>query len=92
MMAMTGSYFRGDSVPVLRPEDEAKFQSVTYSYYEQLDGYEHLKSLGIRYSFYKGRYINGDPGRPRHRQEDDHPHPASRLGRGLRREDRRGRA
>lgn len=61
IMAMTGSYFRGDAVPVLRPEDEDKFIPVTYSYYEQLDGYEFLKSLGINYSFYKGNYINGLP-------------------------------
>ncbi|WP_341868827.1 DEAD/DEAH box helicase [Sulfitobacter delicatus] len=58
VMAMTGSYFRGDSIPVLRPEDEAKFRSITYSYYEQLEGYEHLKSLGISYAFYRGRYIS----------------------------------
>ncbi|MEM1374405.1 MAG: DEAD/DEAH box helicase [Pseudomonadota bacterium] len=58
MMAMTGSYFRGDSVPVLHPEDEARFKSITYSYYEQLEGYEHLKSLGISYSFYRGQYIS----------------------------------
>jgi hypothetical protein len=61
MMAMTGSYFRGDSVPVLHPEDEARFKSITYSYYEQLEGYEHLKSLGISYSFYRGRYISAIP-------------------------------
>jgi len=61
VVAMTGSYFRGDSVPVLRPEDEARFRSITYSYYEQLDGYEHLKSLGISYSFYRGRYISAIP-------------------------------
>ena len=61
MMAMTGSYFRGDSVPVLRPEDEARFKSITYSYYEQLEGYEHLKSLGISYSFYRGRYVSAIP-------------------------------
>ena len=61
VMAMTGSYFRGDAVPVLRPEDEARFVTITYSYYEQLDGYEYLKSLGINYSFYKGRYLNGLP-------------------------------
>nr|WP_244271726.1 MULTISPECIES: DEAD/DEAH box helicase [unclassified Pseudovibrio] len=58
IMAMTGSYFRGDTAPVLMPEDEAKFTSVTYSYYEQLDGYEHLKSLGIGYKFYRGNYID----------------------------------
>jgi hypothetical protein len=61
VVAMTGSYFRGDSIPVLRPEDEAKFRSITYSYYEQLDGYEHLKSLGISYSFYRGKYISAMP-------------------------------
>jgi len=56
IVAMTGSYFRGDSIPVLMPEDEAKFTKVTYNYYEQLNGYEHLKSLGIGYHFYQGRY------------------------------------
>lgn len=56
IIAMTGSYFRGDSIPVLMPEDEAKFTKVTYNYYEQLNGYEHLKSLGIGYHFYQGRY------------------------------------
>ncbi len=58
MVAMTGSYFRGDSVPVLIPEDEAKFTKVTYNYYEQLNGYEYLKSLGIGYHFYQGRYTS----------------------------------
>ena len=47
IVAMTGSYFRGDSVPVLMPEDEAKFTKVTYTYYQQLNGYEFLKSLFI---------------------------------------------
>ena len=56
IVAMTGSYFRGDSVPVLKPDDEAKFTKVTYNYYEQLNGYTHLKSLGIGYHFYTGRY------------------------------------
>ncbi|WP_248630863.1 DEAD/DEAH box helicase [Parasaccharibacter sp. TMW2.1885] len=59
LMAMTGSYFRGDSIPVLRPEDETRFTPITYSYYEQLEGYEFLKTLGISYEFYKGTYING---------------------------------
>jgi hypothetical protein len=54
---MTGSYFRGDAVPVLLPEDEAKFETVTYTYYEQLNGYEHLKALNIGYFFYTGRYL-----------------------------------
>ncbi|MGZ2371724.1 DEAD/DEAH box helicase [Ancylomarina sp. YFZ004] len=56
IVAMTGSYFRGDSVPVLTPENEAKFTKVTYNYYEQLNGYTYLKSLGIGYHFYQGRY------------------------------------
>ncbi len=58
IMAMTGSYFRGDSVPVLLPEDEARFAKVTYNYYDQLNGYEYLKSLGIGYHFYQGRYTS----------------------------------
>jgi hypothetical protein len=61
VMAMTGSYFRGDAVPVLRPEDEARFTTITYSYYEQLEGYEYLKALGVNYSFYRGRFLNGLP-------------------------------
>lgn len=57
MVAMTGSYFRGDSVPVLSPEDEGRFETVTYTYFEQLNGYTWLKSLEIGYFFYKRRYI-----------------------------------
>ncbi|MAM39396.1 MAG: DEAD/DEAH box helicase [Erythrobacter sp.] len=56
IVAMTGSYFRGDAIPVLAPEDETKFETVTYTYYEQLNGYEHLKVLDIGYSFYTGPY------------------------------------
>lgn len=58
IVAMTGSYFRGDSVPVLAPEDEALFRNVTYNYYEQLNGYDNLKSLGIGYHFYQGKYLS----------------------------------
>lgn len=58
IVAMTGSYFRGDAVPILRPEDEARFTQVTYTYYEQLNGYKYLKSLGIGYHFYQGRYFD----------------------------------
>ncbi len=58
IIAMTGSYFRGDTVPVLSPEDEARFTNVTYNYYEQLNGYTYLKSLGIGYHFYQGRYTS----------------------------------
>lgn len=57
IVAMTGSYFRGDSVPVLTPEDEMKFDKVSFNYYEQLNGYQYLKSLGIGYHFYKGHYL-----------------------------------
>ncbi|WP_436490336.1 DEAD/DEAH box helicase [Chitinophaga sp. ARDCPP14] len=58
IVAMTGSYFRGDSVPVLLAEEEAKFTKVTYNYYEQLNGYTYLKSLGIGYHFYQGKYTS----------------------------------
>ncbi|WP_232244924.1 DEAD/DEAH box helicase [Prescottella equi] len=58
IVAMTGSYFRGDSVPVLSAEDEAKFTPVMFNYYDQLNGYEHLKSLGIGHHFYQGRYTD----------------------------------
>ncbi|HRO85724.1 MAG TPA: hypothetical protein PK110_12940, partial [Niabella sp.] len=58
IVAMTGSYFRGDSVPVLLPEDEARFTKVTYNYYEQLNGCKYLKSLGIGYDFYQGKYTS----------------------------------
>jgi superfamily II DNA or RNA helicase len=56
IVAMTGSYFRGDAEAVMMPEDEAKFESVTYTYYEQLNGYQHLKQLDIGYYFYTGAY------------------------------------
>ncbi len=58
LIAMTGSYFRGDGLPVLEPSDEAKFTKVTYNYYQQLSGYEYLKTLGIGYHFYQGRYTS----------------------------------
>ena len=58
IIAMTGSYFRGDQVPILSPETEARFTQVTYTYYEQLNGYKYLKSLGIGYHFYQGRYFD----------------------------------
>lgn len=58
LVAMTGSYFRGDSEAVLAPSDENKFETVTYTYYEQLNGYRWLKSLDIGYFFYTGRYVD----------------------------------
>ncbi len=62
ILAMTGSYFRGDAVPVMRPEDEAKFQpTINYNYYQQLNGYRWLKSLGIGYSFFQGNYLTAIP-------------------------------
>lgn len=58
VVAMTGSYFRGDAAPILVPENEAKFDTVTYTYYEQLNGYKHLKTLDIGYFFYSGSYAD----------------------------------
>ena len=58
VVAMTGSYFRGDAEAVMAPEDEKKFDTVTYTYYEQLNGYEHLKALDIGYFFYTGSYAD----------------------------------
>jgi hypothetical protein len=58
IIAMTGSYFRGDGVAVLLPQDEAKFSKVTYNYYQQLNGYTYLKTLGIGYHFYQGKYTS----------------------------------
>ncbi len=58
IVAMTGSYFRGDAEAVLAPQDETKFDSITYTYYEQLNGYEYLKQLDIGYFFYSGSYAD----------------------------------
>lgn len=67
LLAMTGSYFRGDGAAIMHPEDEARFEKVVYTYYEQLNGYEFLKELHIGFRFYKGRYLDAigdalDPG------------------------------
>lgn len=58
IVAMTGSYFRGDAVAVMNPHDEARFETVTYTYYEQLNGYQYLKWLDIGYYFYSGSYVD----------------------------------
>ena len=58
IVAMTGSYFRGDAEAVLAPQDEAKFEPVTYTYHEQLNGYQYLKHLDIGYFFYSGSYVD----------------------------------
>jgi superfamily II DNA or RNA helicase len=60
IVAMTGSYFRGDADPVLSPQDESRFETVTYTYYEQLNGYQYLKQLNIGYYFYTGSYLEKD--------------------------------
>lgn len=58
IIAMTGSYFRGDAIPVLSQEAESKFEIVNYTYYEQLNGYKYLKTLKIDYQFYTGKYFD----------------------------------
>lgn len=58
IIAMTGSYFRGDTLPILTADDEEEFDKVTYTYYEQLNGYSYLKTLGIGYHFYTGAYLD----------------------------------
>jgi superfamily II DNA or RNA helicase len=59
IIAMTGSYFRGDGDFVLRPEDERRFYPVTYNYYQQLNGYRYLKTLGLGYHFYSnGNFLS----------------------------------
>ena len=58
LVAMTGSYFRGDAEAVLDPDDESRFNTVTYTYYEQLNGYQYLKQLDIGYYFYAGSYTD----------------------------------
>ncbi len=40
------------------PDDEVKFDSITYTYYEQLNGYKYLKKLDIGYYFYSGSYVD----------------------------------
>jgi len=64
LVAMTGSYFRGDELAILTPEEEGKFTSVSYTYWEQMSNYEHLKTLRIDYSFYSaldGSYLQAIP-------------------------------
>src|SRR5690606_38520699 len=64
VIAMTGSYFRGDDVAIMRPEDEERFTHVSYTYWEQMSAYKHLKTLKINYSFYSaldGSYLQALP-------------------------------
>ena len=44
IVAMTGSYFRGDAIPILMPEDEDKFENVTFTYMNN-NGYKYLRNL-----------------------------------------------
>ena len=58
LIAMTGSYFRGDSDAILLAADEKRFAKVTYSYYEQMLSNRYLKRLRMDYAFYEGSYIS----------------------------------
>lgn len=59
IVAMTGSYFRGDRIPVLDTKDEQLFEQVIYTYYQQLNGYKYLKQLKLDYSFYDDTWLSG---------------------------------
>lgn len=85
ILAMTGSYFRGDGTAVLHPQDEARFEKVIYTYYEQLNGYEHLKTLRINFRFYQGKYLDaiGDALDPHMKTIVHIPHVGSAEGSGV---------
>jgi hypothetical protein len=64
VIAMTGSYFRGDDMAIMSLEDEARFKHVSYTYWEQMAAYKYLKTLNINYSFYSaldGSYLQALP-------------------------------
>ena len=65
----------------LRPQDEARFETVTYTYYEQLNGYEYLKSLDIGYFFYTRPLSRRDHEGARPVAEDDRAYPERELAR-----------
>ncbi|WP_395698363.1 DEAD/DEAH box helicase [Methylocella sp.] len=85
ILAMTGSYFRGDGTAVLHPQDEVRFERVIYTYYEQLNGYEYLKTLRINFRFYQGKYLNaiGDALDPHMKTIVHIPHVGSAEGSGV---------
>lgn len=85
ILAMTGSYFRGDGTAVLHPQDEARFEKVIYTYYEQLNGYEYLKTLRINFRFYQGRYLDaiGEALDPSRKTIVHIPHVGSAEGSGV---------
>lgn len=60
VLGMTGSYFRGDSNAVLLPEHESLFTTVTFTYYEQLQGYTYLKKINLGHHFYSVVKKNDD--------------------------------
>ena len=85
ILAMTGSYFRGDGTAILHPQDEARFERVIYTYYEQLNGYEYLKTLRINFRFYQGKYLDaiGDALDPHLKTIVHIPHVGSTEGSGI---------
>lgn len=85
ILAMTGSYFRGDGTAVLHPQDEVRFERVIYTYYEQLNGYEYLKTLRINFRFYQGKYLDaiGDALDPQTKTIVHIPHVGSSEGSGV---------
>ncbi|MBY3421917.1 ATP-dependent helicase [Rhizobium laguerreae] len=85
ILAMTGSYFRGDGTAVLHPQDEARFEKVIYTYYEQLNGYQYLKTLRINFRFYQGKYLDaiGDALDPHLKTIVHIPHVGSSEGSGV---------
>ena len=85
ILAMTGSYFRGDGTAVLHPQDEARFERVIYTYYEQLNGYQYLKTLRINFRFYQGKYLDaiGDALDPHLKTIVHIPHVGSAEGSGV---------
>ena len=92
IVAMTGSYFRGDAVPVLEASDEARFTKVTYNYYEQLNGYTLPEvAWGSVTTSTTGRYVGADPRGAGHRPEDDPAHSQRAVGRVDQGQDERGR-
>ncbi|MDR0899086.1 MAG: DEAD/DEAH box helicase family protein [Lactobacillaceae bacterium] len=58
ILAMTGSYFRGDTQMIIDELDETQFDKVDYSYKEQFEGYTYLKRFKMSYQFYRGNYLS----------------------------------
>jgi hypothetical protein len=63
------------------PQDEAKFDTVTYTYYEQLNGYEYLKQARHRLFLLQPALCRRHPQGARPRREDHHPHPERQFAR-----------